>query len=65
MANHITCNTRINVSHEIARLALLIFSLFMPILFLSFRLPGVLSNPYDITRTLNDDRDDVCVNYRR
>ena len=42
-----------------ARLALLIFSPFMPVLFLSFRLPGVPCNPYGITRTLNVDRDDA------
>jgi len=48
-----------------ARLALLIFSPFVPVLFLSSRSPGVPSNPYDVTGTMNDDRDDVCVNYRR
>ena len=37
----------------------------MPILFLSSRSPGVPSNPYDVTGTLNDDRDDVRVNYKR
>ena len=41
------------------RLALLIFSPFMPVLFLSFRLPGVPSNLYGVTGTLNVDRDDV------
>ena len=47
------------------RLALLIFSPFMPVIFLSPRSPGVSSNPYGITGTLNDDRDDVGVNYKR
>ena len=50
---------------RLARLTLLIFSPFMPILFLSSRLPGVPSNPYGVTGTLNVDRDDVRVNYRR
>ena len=44
---------------------MLIFSPFMPVLFLSSRLPGVLSNPYGVTGMLNVDRDDVRVNYRR
>ena len=44
---------------------MLIFNPFMPILFLSFRLPGVSSNPYGVTGTLNVDRDDARVNYRR
>ena len=48
-----------------ARLALLIFSPFMPILFLNSRLPGVPSNPYGVTGMLNVDRDDARVNYRR
>jgi len=48
-----------------ARLALLIFSPFMPVLFLNSRLSGVPSNPYGITETLNVDRDDARVNYRR
>jgi len=37
----------------------------MPVLFLSSRSPGVPSNPYGVTGTLNDDRDDVRVNYKR
>ena len=48
-----------------ARLALLIFNPFMPILFLNSRLLGVPSNPYGVTGTLNVDRDDARVNYRR
>jgi len=47
------------------KLALLIFSPFMPVLFHSSRSPGVPINPYGITGTLSDDRDDVRVNYRR
>ena len=47
------------------RLALLIFSPFMPVLFLSSRLPGVPNNPYGVIGTLNIDRDDARVNYRR
>ena len=48
-----------------ARLALLIFSPFMPVLFHSSRSPGVPINPYGITGTLSNDRDDVRVNYKR
>jgi len=44
--------------------ALLIFSPFMLVLFLSSRLPGVPSNRYGVTVTLNVDRDDARVNYR-
>jgi len=44
---------------------LLIFSPFMPVLYLSSRSPGISSNLYVVTGTLNDDRDDVYVNYRR
>ena len=50
------------------RLVLLKFSPFMhvlPILFLSSRLSGVPSNPYGVSGTLNANRDDACVNYRR
>ena len=36
----------------------------MPVLFLSFRSPGVHSNPYGVTRTLSDDKDDMRVNHR-
>jgi len=50
---------------RLARLTLLIFSPFMPVLFLSSRSPGVPINPYGVTRTLSDDRDDACINYRR
>jgi len=48
-----------------ARLVLLIFSPFMPVLFLSSRLPGVPNNPYGVIGTLNVDRDDARINYRR
>ena len=37
----------------------------MPVLFLSSRSPGVPINPYGVTGTLSDDRDDVRVNCRR
>ena len=37
----------------------------MPALFLSSRLPRVPNNPYGVTETLNIDRDDARVNYRR
>ena len=50
---------------RLARLTLLIFGPFMPALFLSSRSPGVPINPYGVTGTLSDDRDDVRVNYRR
>ena len=43
----------------------LIFSPFMPVLFLSSRSPGVPINPYGVTGMLSDDRDGVRVNYRR
>ena len=38
---------------------------FMPIPFLSTKLPGVPINPYGVIRMLSDDRDDVRVNYKR
>ena len=47
------------------RLTLLTFSPFTPVLFLSPRLPGVPNNPYGVTGTLNVDRDNARVNYRR
>jgi len=37
----------------------------MPVIFLSFRLPGVPNNSYGITGMLNVDRDDARINYRR
>ena len=44
---------------------LLMFSSFMPIPFLSTKLPGVPINPYGVTGMLSDDRDGVHVNNRR
>ena len=41
------------------------FSPFMPIPFLSTKLPGVAINSYGVTEMLSDDRDGVRVNYRR
>ena len=46
-------------------LTLLMFSPFMTIPLLSAKLPGVPINPYGVTETLSDDRDDMRVNYRR
>ena len=37
----------------------------MPALFINSKSPGVPINPYGITGTLSDDRDDVRVNFRR
>ena len=65
VANHIIRNARVNVSHETHKVDLLMFSPFMPVPFLSSRSPGVPINPYGVTGTLSDDRDDVRVNFRR
>ena len=65
MANHITRNTASTSPMRPAKLALLIFSPFMPVLCLSSRLWGVPSNLYGVTGMLSVDRDDVRVNYRR
>ena len=43
----------------------MIFNPFTPVLFLSSRLLGVPNNPYGVIGTLNVNRDDACVNYRR
>ena len=45
-------------------LTLLMFSPFIPIPFLSTKLPRVPINPYGVTEMLSDDRDGVHVNYR-
>ena len=65
MANHITRNTRVNVSHKTREVSVADIQPFMPDFFLSSRSPGVPSNPYGVTGMLNVDRNDACVNYRR
>ena len=64
MANHITRNTRVNVSHKTREVSVADIQPFMPDFFLSSRSPGVPSNPYGVTGMLNVDRNDMRVNYR-
>ena len=65
MANHITRNTRVNVSHETREVSVTDIQPVHARPLPQFQVTGVPINPYDVTGTLSDDRDDVRVNYKR
>ena len=60
IANHNTRNTRVNVSHETRKVSV---ADIQPVH--AHTLPQFQVNPYGVTETLNVDRDDVRVNYKR
>ena len=64
MANHITRNTRVNVSHETREVNVADIQPVHAHPLPQFQVTRVPINPYGVIGTLSDDRDDVHVNYR-